>query len=96
MGESVSHPQPQSFIQLFCLVPQGAERSKGSYLFCSLGTANLNNYEWTWKYAILPTPIKNHRQSRVCMQTKHTNSRPFDSSVRKVKVRKRNAEEQCT
>ena len=40
-----------------------------------------NNYEWTWKYPILPTPIKNHRQSRVSMQTKHTNSRPFDISV---------------
>jgi hypothetical protein len=40
-----------------------------------------NNYEWTWKYSILPTPIKNHRQSRVSMQTRHTNNRPFDISV---------------
>jgi len=30
------------------------------------------------------------------MQTRHTNSRPFDISVRKVKVRKRNAKEQRT
>ena len=30
-----------------------------------------------------------------CKQ-RHTNNRPFDISVRKVKVRKRNAEEQCT
>jgi len=30
------------------------------------------------------------------MQTKHTNSRQFDISVRKVKIRKRYAEEQCT
>jgi len=36
-----------------------------------------NNYEWTWKYSILRTPIKNNRQSRVSMQTKHTNNRPF-------------------
>jgi len=52
-----------------------------------------NNYEWTWKYSILPTPIKNNRQSRVSMQTRRTNNRPFDISVRRVKVRKRNAEE---
>jgi len=43
-----------------------------------------DNYDWTWKYSILPIPIKNHRQSRVSMQTKHTHSRPFDISVRKV------------
>jgi len=29
-------------------------------------------------------------------KTNHTNNRPFDISVRKVKVRKRNAGEQCT
>jgi hypothetical protein len=23
-----------------------------------------NNYEWTWKYSILPTPIKSHREFR--------------------------------
>ena len=55
-----------------------------------------NSYEWTWKYSILPTPIKNHGQSRVSMQKGHTNNRLFDISVRKVKVRKRNAEEKCT
>jgi len=30
------------------------------------------------------------------MQARHINSRPFDISVRNVKVRKRNTEEQCT
>jgi hypothetical protein len=55
-----------------------------------------NNYEWTWKYLILPTSNKNHRQSVVSMQTKRTNSRPFNISVRNVKVRKKNTEEQCT
>jgi hypothetical protein len=55
-----------------------------------------SNYEWTWKYSILATLIKNHRQSRVSMRARHTNSRPFDISVRKVKERKSNAEEQCT
>jgi hypothetical protein len=55
-----------------------------------------NNYDWKRKYSFLLTPIKNHRQSGVSMQTKHTNNSPFDISVRKVKVRKRSAEEQCT
>jgi hypothetical protein len=32
----------------------------------------------------------------VSLQTRHTNNRPFDISVRKVKERKRNTEEQCT
>jgi hypothetical protein len=40
-----------------------------------------NNYECTWKYSILPTPIKNHRQSRASMQKRPTNNRPFDISV---------------
>jgi hypothetical protein len=40
-----------------------------------------NNYEWAWKYSILPTPIKNHRQSRLSTQKRHTNNRPFDISV---------------
>jgi len=52
-----------------------------------------NNYEWAWKYSILPTPIKSHRQSRVSMQKRHTNDRPSDISVWKVKARKRNTEE---
>jgi hypothetical protein len=30
------------------------------------------------------------------MQIRHTNNRRFDISVRKVKERKKNAEEQCT
>ena len=52
-----------------------------------------NNYEWAGKYSILPTPIKNHRQSGVSMQKRHTNNRPFDISVWKVNVRKRNTKE---
>jgi len=41
MGDSVSRPETQSFVNLFCLFPQGAEQSKGPYPFCSLRTANL-------------------------------------------------------
>jgi len=64
MGESVSHPEPQSFVKLFYLVPQGAEKSKSSYPFCSIGTANLKPWPRV-SYSVLspadgrPPPFRN-------------------------------------
>jgi hypothetical protein len=62
---------------------------------CSMEEVSNNNYVGPRKYSILLVSIKNYRKCRVLMRTQHTNIRPSDISVQKVKERKRISEEGC-